>query len=155
MNLKMSFKKLTIGALILTALLSSGMLYFAKDIRETPGIRTLFISGPRFYPIALAVLMIVFCVISIIDTLKKPDKILEFPNAHKAVVTAAVTIIWIALWQYMGYFYLISFIAMGIILFYLNPAPASVKKICSSLAYDSVIIIFIYLTFAVALKMNL
>lgn len=155
MNLKISSKKANLCILMSLILISIGMLYFTKDIKTQLGSGSLFINGPKFYPILLSSLMILFCVISIIDTLKKPDKILEFPNAQKAIITSVVTVIWIALWQSYGYFYLLSFIAMAFLMFYLNPAPSGMKKLCSSLAYDAAITASLYLIFTVALKTNL
>ena len=105
MNLKISYKKANLFALVLLILMSVGMLYFTKDIKTQLGSGSLFINGPKFYPILLAVLMIVFCVISIVDTLKKPDKTVEFSNVQKAIVTSLVTLVWIVLWQYNGHFY--------------------------------------------------
>ena len=152
MNLKISYKKGSICALTLLILVSIGMIYFTKDIKTQFGSGSRFINGPKFYPILLAVLMIIFCVISILDTLKKPDKIMEFPNAQKAITTGVVTFVWVSLWQYIGYFYLISFFSMAILLIYLNPAPFSLKKIRNSLLWDISIIGAIYLIFAIALK---
>jgi hypothetical protein len=155
MHLKASYKKANLCVLALLILMSAGMLYFTKDIKSQMGSGSRFINGPKFYPMLLAVLMIVFCIISIADTLRKPDKVLEFPNAHKAIVTAVITFVWILSWQYVGHFYLLSFIAMAILLFYLNPAPSNLKKLCRSLAYDGIIMICLYLVFKVALKTTL
>jgi hypothetical protein len=154
MTLKISYKKFSISALFLLTLIGIGMIYFSKDIKSIVTASS-FINGPQFYPILLASLLILFCIISIFDTSKKPDKIIELPNAEKLFVTLGVIVVWTTFWYLYGFFYPSSTIAVAVLLFYLNPAPIDRKKISITALSDMLIMAFVYLIFTVALKVQL
>ena len=155
MDLKGSRKKLSVIALTLLIVVSGAMIYYAKNIVILEGMEMHFVSGPKFYPIVLSVLMIIFCAFSILNTLKGPEKTLEFRNIQKPIIVLVITFLWIFMWNYVGYFYLCSFVAMGLLMFYLNPEKFSFRKIYKSLVFDAIIVTSIYIIFSVALKMQI
>ena len=160
MNVKLSYKKCSVVCLVLLMIISAGMIYFTKDIRAQFG--QLFINGPKFYPILLSSIMLLSCLASIFHTLKKEDKIIEFPNFHKPVIVSGILLAWVIAWQTCArvivtntYFYPISALGVGALLLYLNPEPWSVKKLAKSALIDAAVIVPLYLLFAVGLRMRL
>ena len=148
--MRVSFKKASVAVLSGLIVIGVLMIYYARVIKKQIG--SMFVNGPQFYPILLASIMIICCVISIWDTLRKEDKIIELPNIKIPMVLLCLTIIWVLLWQKFGYFYLISSIFVGIMLFYLNPASMGPKKLFNTILFDGIIIASVYLIFDAGLK---
>ncbi|MDR1977816.1 MAG: tripartite tricarboxylate transporter TctB family protein [Synergistaceae bacterium] len=150
--MKISYKKWSIGVLFFLIFCALAMIYFTKDIKQQAN--TVLLSGPRFYPILLACLLIVFCLISIVFSARKPDKFIEFPNIHRPLVTLGIFFAWTLIWQFWGFFYLVSSIAIFVITVFLNPEPMSVKKIRNAIVLDAIIMGLVYLLFTLLLNVK-
>lgn len=150
--MKISFKKCSIGALIILIFCSLGMIYFAKDIKAIGASN--WITGPRFYPILLACLLILFSVISLIVTIRRPDEEIILPNFVRSAITLAVIIAWAVLWELTGYFYVLSLVSMFLLIMYLNPEKLGGRKIMKAVLLDAIIIGFVYVLFTLILKVK-
>ena len=149
---RISFKKFSIVALIALIVLGIFMIYGANQI-TIQNKNDHYIYGPQFYPIMIGSLLVLSSIICIITTLKKPDKIIELRDLHKALFGLAVMIVWILCWQFFGHFYICSFIFCAIMIYFLNPKPLSRHKILvSTLLPDAILVGCVYLIFDVAMK---
>ena len=151
--MKVSYKKSSMVFLSILILLAIGMIFFTKDIREQAD--SLFINGPKFYPILLACLLILFSIISFIDTWRKEDRVIDLPEIKRPTFILFVTLVWVILWQTIGYFYALSAIAMFVLIIFLNPKPFSLKKAAWALFSDLIVVALLYGVFAIGLKAQL
>ena len=148
---KLSFKKCNIFVLACIILVGIFIIYYASGIQVRH--KTMYVAGPSFYPILVASLLILFSIISIVSTLRKPDEIIELPNLGKAFFGLACLVAWIICWERYGYFYLFSFIFCGILMYFLNPKPFSRHKLLvSTLLPDIVIVASVYIMFDICMK---
>ena len=152
MNLKISYKKLSVVVLMILIFISIGMIYLARDIRSV--LRVRFILGPQLYPVLLGSGLLLFCLKLIIDTIKKPDEIIEIRRAHRILVVLGLILAWVLCWQNFGNFYKFAFVFTGIMLYYLNPdTTLSAKKILIGTLLPNIIIVGgCYLLFGIALR---
>ena len=154
-NLKISYKKCSYVLLVFFMLVAIFIIYFSRDIRELGLGVGVFVSGPKFYPIMLGVIMLLVCAASIISVYKmEKDKFFELPNFHIPLILFAILLVWVSLWRLFGYFYLVSAVCMMALLVYLNPEPMSLKKIVKSVLINAVILLVTYLSFTVGLNVS-
>ena len=66
MKFKLSYQKASTVLLSILIIVSVGIIYYAQGIKVI-GVRSYF-AGPRFYPIVVASLMLIFCIASLIET---------------------------------------------------------------------------------------
>jgi hypothetical protein len=150
--MKISYKKFSTAIAVFILLIVIIMLYLTSGIKTRGILATTFIKGPKFYPTLIGSLLLIFPVISIISDMRKKDSEVEFKNIKRCVGIFFVTIVWAVLWQTFGHFYSISCIFVGLILFFLNPAPVSPRKFGFTLLQITAIMGPIFLLFAVLLK---
>ena len=150
--MRMSYKKLSVVFLSVFAVAGVIFYFQAMKFPEAMGPAA---SSPTFYPKLLSVLMTLFSVVGIITTLKKEDKIIEIPSIKNYFFVLVVTIVWVFAWQNLGYFYLVSAIGVGVMLYYLNSKPNSLTKIRNTLLIDAGIIAFVYAVFDKFLNVSL
>lgn len=150
----MSYKKLSVALLTFFAATGAAMIYFATKLKVQRG--AMFVNGSQFFPMLLGGLIVLFCICSVIDTLRKPeDEVVTVPKFGNIAISLGLTILWTALWQYVGYFYVVSFVFVALFIYIFNPAPHSPRKIRETLVFDVIIIAVIYLVFTVGLKTQL
>ncbi|MDR1828556.1 MAG: tripartite tricarboxylate transporter TctB family protein [Methylobacteriaceae bacterium] len=150
----MSHKKLSLMMLAAFAGIGLAMIYYARFFRIQK--HALFVNGSQFFPMLLGGMIVLFCVVSAVATvMRTEDEIIVIPNIQNILLTLAVTLAWVACWQYIGYFYAFSFFFVGFLIFRFNPAPASLMKLRDTLMYDGVIITVVYILFTFGLKTNL
>ncbi len=112
--MNVSAKKLTYVVLTILMLFAIGYYYMA-----TYAIREIFITdtlGPRQFPRILSILLAISCIFSFIQTLKREDHIITFPNYRMIIVTIIFTSLYFISWKEMGYFYLNTFIFLLLLL---------------------------------------
>ena len=98
-------------------LLILGVFYFlsAQKMGEVQGPNTL---GAGYFPTLLAVLLFILCIVSLVQRLlKKDDKKIEIPNFGKIIITIVCTALYIALWDAVGNFILLTFILLVALFF--------------------------------------
>ena len=149
----MSYKKASIVVMSTLILLGIIGIYYALQIRSL--FRTTFINGPRFYPVMLCSMIVLFSGISLIQALFAPDRHIELPNMKNFFFVLGVIIVWSVLWQTIGSFYLVSFFAVGGMLYWLNPAPNSLRKLGNTFVIDVIIIAIVYASFGLGLNISL
>ncbi len=150
---KLSYNKLSIFFLILFAIFAATQFFVAQKLPLPPG---LYVTSPGFYPSMISVLIFISCVVGIITTLRKKDKSVEIPSNYKNILLVFVIIfLWILLWKNMGYFYLVSMLCMGLLIYFLNPSPNSFIKIRNTVFTDLIIILVFYIVFQNFLGVNL
>jgi hypothetical protein len=152
----MSYKKMSvcINAISIGAVFF--LLYKAAGFQTDGAVAQTFFNGPRFYPMVLCIFFVIFSIASIISTLrKKEDRKVEFKNLRPCIIVTLLVIAWVVLWQLVGYFYIFGFIFVWLILYYLNPASASRRKLVITLIADIGIVLPIFLLFSIILKASI
>lgn len=129
---------------------------FFNMAHEFPVNETIPMSGPSYYPKLLCFFMVIFGMGGILTTARMPkDKYIEIPNIKNILFLVIILAIWAFLWQRFGYFYQIAFLAVGAILFYLNPEPISLKKIRNTVIIDVIIVGIFYIVFNLIMSVRI
>ena len=146
----MSFKKASVFTLSFFILLGGAGIYFATKFKTMA--TQAFLSGPKFYPILLCSLLVLFSAIAMIDDLRKEDKKVEIPNIKRFFIVLLIIALWLFLWIKLIGFYPSSMICIALMLLYLNPKKGFKNKIKETLIADIIIVGLIYFVFTVLLK---
>ena len=113
---------------------------------ETPIVRLTI--GPGYYPALLCGALIIASAVSLIKTFKsRDDRVIELPKIKNALLIIVVFTAFLAFWKVTGQFYVVSFISMGILLYFLNPQPNGVGKVVKAVAISLCIQVFVYFVF--------
>ena len=153
MNIKLSYRWASVVMLLALMVTSALVIFFAKDIRMIGTLN--YFAGPRFYPIALASLIIIFSVLSIVEVWRKPDQHIIIKNVQRPVILLGIIIAWAYLWEATGRFYVVSSGSIAVIMYCLSPASRSIKKVLVTLAMAVIIMAVIYLIFSVGLRVRI
>ncbi len=87
------------------------IIYFLSINLSGAGLAAPTELGPRYFPNVLSVLLLIFCVISLISTIKSGQKDkFEIPSAKYMVLTTIITVLFIASWSLFDLFYVSVFI---------------------------------------------
>ena len=150
----MSYKKVSIAVMSLLIVLGAIGIWFSTQITVAPSSG--YIGGTQFYPTLLCSLIILFSAIALVGAIRMPDnRYIELPNMKYYVIILAITVAWVALWQTIGMFYIVSYVMVGLVLYILNPAEYSLKKVRNTLIIDAILVGCGYLIFDVALGLSL
>jgi hypothetical protein len=104
--------------------------------------------GPDFFPKVVTVLLIITCIISFFTTKRKTDdQKVELENIKFVIYTILATIVFAALWQFLGLFYVCSFVFIFALLFLYNNNGNIIKKMLISLGISLAVILFVYVVF--------
>ncbi|PIC65151.1 hypothetical protein CSV79_02480 [Sporosarcina sp. P13] len=142
----MSKKKLDISILVVIILM--GIYYISTAVKANEGTPEGEL-GSGFFPIILGVALISFCLVSILKWLKKTDEILHFDGMKKILLTISIIIVYFLAWEYIGYFYILTFILL-FVLFTVFRWPLAIKKsrmITVNLLVSLALMAFIYVLF--------
>lgn len=122
---------------------------------QMTGISQLNNLGPGFFPKILAVLLMVLCVISFIQTLlKKEDKKIVIGNGKMVVATVLITATYFLVWYYHGYFYIVTFIYLSVLinLYHVkSDKKLTIKAVGLNTLISFVMILVIYVIFDLVL----
>lgn len=142
----MSKKKLDISILLVIILMGIYYIYTAVKANEGTTEGEL---GSGFFPIILGITLIIFCLISILKWLKKTDEVINFDGTKKILLTIGIIIVYFLAWQFIGYFYILTFILLfGLFTFYRWPvAMKKTRFITVNLLVSFVLMAFVYLVF--------
>lgn len=108
---------------IMSVVLIMGGLAYALNLNYSAS-QTIYFSGsgvgPTYFPNVLTGLLVILCVVVLIKNLRNsdPDNVEKVvtENSKYILATLALTIAFIASWQYLGYFYLNVFVLLTILL---------------------------------------
>lgn len=141
----MSYKKGTNIMLLIIVLLASTFLFQSFSLKT---ISTNQPVGPDFFPKVITILLIITCIISFITTKRKTeDHKVELENFKFVIYTILATILFVGLWQFLGLFYLCSFIFIFALIYLYNNNSKTSSKILTSLGVSLVVILFVYAVF--------
>lgn len=108
---------------IMSVVLILGGLGYALNLNHSASQAIYFSGsgvGPTYFPNVLTGLLVILCVVVLIKNLR--DKSAENTgkvvthNSRYILATLALTVVFIASWQYLGYFYLNVFVLLTILL---------------------------------------
>jgi len=141
----MGYKKATCIANGILIALAIAFIVMALNFKE--GFVKLVISE-KYYPIGVAGLLIVACIISTIKTLAgDDDHKVEIKGWKNILLVLGTCIVFALLWKYVGHFYVIAFVLMSGLMYVLNPEPHSKKKVLKTLLTNLAIVLVIYVGF--------
>lgn len=108
---------------IMSVVLILGGLGYALNLNHSAS-QTIYFSGsgvgPTYFPNVLTGLLVILCIVTLVKNLRdtSPDNTekVETANSRYILATLALTIAFIASWQYLGYFYLNVFVLLTILL---------------------------------------
>ena len=143
--MRFSYKKATLVANLFFILLSVAFLIMAANFEQAV-IR--LAVDPSYYPILVCVGIIITATVSIVSTLRNPnDRVVEIPNPKKGLIIIGLFALFVLLWQFIGQFYVVSFVVMGAVLYTMSPQPNSLKKIIKTCVISLCMQIFVYFIF--------
>lgn len=139
----MSYKIASYVSLIFFAII--GVLFFSSSLQlpEASG-QTI---GPEYFPRLLSILLIIFCIISLLSTKKKKEEHVEFKNPRYIIFTVLLSIVFIGLWHMFGLFYIFAFGYMAILFYFYNQDKHSIKKALKYIAIALGMAIILYVLF--------
>lgn len=144
----MSFKKASLIALTIMIGLGAVGIFLATQINDI-GVDS-FVGGPKFYPMMLLGIVIIFGIWDFILTLKETDeRKFTIPEIKRLGVSILMVAAWIVLWKYAIGFYPAGVLMAFLMLYYLNPETNKAKKIKSAVIADVLIMGAIYVIFTV------
>ncbi|MCP8615661.1 tripartite tricarboxylate transporter TctB family protein [Salirhabdus salicampi] len=118
--------------------------------------------GPDYFPKAISLLLVIFCVFSFITTKKREDQKLELVNLRYVIYTIVLTILYVGVWHFLSrYFadlwqtfkgyYIISFFFITSLIYIYQPKKSGKKRMLFASISSFILIVFIFLIFDVFL----
>lgn len=147
----MSYKTATYVSLLFFAAISIYFLTASAALPPASGNQI----GPAYFPRAISILLILFCIISFFKTLKKKDEEkLRTPNLLYIVVTLLLTFFFVIVWQWTNRFYVPAFVFIAILIYLYNQTGHSSAKVIKSTVISLAIILAVYLIFGILLDVS-
>jgi len=152
--MNISFKKASLFALSLTLVL--GLLFFAFSFKlpmSTPGM----VVGPGYYPRVLSSFLTIASAIGLFVQARKPDdgKKMEIKKPMYFMLVLGLSVLIAGVWHATHSFYLVAVPVTLVLLWILNPEPASRKKAVKTAGIAAVLLGVVYVLFTVILQLNL
>lgn len=109
--------------------------------------------GPAYLPVSLAWIMIIFCVIGLVQTIIKGGQVaVEFSGLKKIFVTIAALAVFFVLWEYLGYFYLLSTVFLaGLLIYYASDEALTGRLILACIVGSLIFNVLLYCFFTFVL----
>lgn len=137
----MSFNKATYATLITLVLLAVFYFMYANSLSTQQSTGTI---GASYFPKLLSTALIILCIISFFQTLKKEDTKISLPNLGITLTVIAITVLYLISWNFLGFFYINTFLYLLILFILLK---RSKKHIWLFLITALVMNLFIYFLF--------
>ena len=150
----MSFKKSSLTAFGFTFVM--GIIFYVLSFKLPMSIPGMVI-GPGYYPRVLSGLLILTSAAGFLVHLKKADTEEKIQIKKKGLffMVLGLGVALAAYWNATHDFYPAAIPATLIMLWFLNPEPASKKKALKTAAAAAVLLAVIYALFSVVLQLNL
>jgi hypothetical protein len=107
--------------------------------------------GPAYFSSIVSVLLILCCILSIVTTMKKKDEHIPLPNLRYIIWTIVLSALFTAVWQWIGLFYVLSFVFLAILIYLYDQAKPSFKKAFKASAISLLMVLLVYGTFELLL----
>lgn len=141
----MSKKRLDV--IVSCLLIGLGILYLIKSINLPQGNSGELSSG--LFPAILGIALIGLCIINISRGWKEKDKTVQFPGLKKNLITIGMITIYFILWQLIGYFYILTFLLLFILItFYRMPLGIRIPLLITNFLVSIGLTLFIYVLFS-------
>ncbi|WP_249869201.1 tripartite tricarboxylate transporter TctB family protein [Oceanobacillus saliphilus] len=147
----MSYKKSTYVSLILLIAMALVFMFVSSDLA---GIQPNQPSSPATFPRIVATLIIIVGVISFITTLRQEDEKVELANFKYVITTIVATVIFLILWQYLGLFYILSFLLLCFLFYIFSNINNKIRKLLISGGTAITVVGLIYVVFSQLLGVN-
>ena len=95
------------NTVVLVCIALFGVAYLTIT-REISAVANADSIGPAYMPLALGVLLLVFCVIAAVREYRSESTALVIENKTEIACTVVLTAIYFASWEYLGHFYLVT-----------------------------------------------
>lgn len=112
--------------------------------------------GPAFFPTAIAVVMLAFCVIVLLRSFAaKPVKV-DFDNKGAMAIALVITVLFLILWAtFHKFFFLWVFLmACGMFFGFQGWKVRNIKLLSTGLGLGAGITLFVYIVFGMLIKLN-
>ncbi|MCM3761123.1 tripartite tricarboxylate transporter TctB family protein [Alkalihalobacillus oceani] len=143
----MSYRLATYLSLLFLAGLGVLFMYTSLQFNDRASGQ---IIGPAFFPQLVSGLLIFMCIISAFTTWRKEktsDDTLNIPQLKYILFTIVALVIFVALWDAFGLFYLFALLFLSSLLYVYNRKDSTKKRILKAVGLSIVIGLFIYLVF--------
>lgn len=109
--------------------------------------------GPAYLPVSLAWITIGLCSIGLVQTfIRNNREMIRFPGLPKIIATTFILVVFFTLWEWIGYFYVLSTVLLaGLLIFYSNDGVLTRKLIAACVAGSFVFNVLLYLFFTYVL----
>jgi hypothetical protein len=107
--------------------------------------------GPAYFPGIVSVLLILCCILSLFTTMKKKDEHIPLPNLRYIIWTIVLSALFTAVWEWMGLFYIVSFVFLAILIYLYDQAKPSFKKAYKASGISLLMVLLVYGTFELLL----
>lgn len=147
----MSARKGTLTALV--CLICLGIVYLISA--QKLGGATSTTLGPGYFPTILGIALIVMCIISGVQTFRKPDKQIKIPNLKLVFLTILIIAVYFIAWNTLGYFYLCTFIFLFILFMLYRHNQENLTKIfIPNILMSIIITLIIFVVFDVIMSVR-
>lgn len=151
----MNFRKASLIALSVT--LFVGVMFFILSQglpMSSPGV----VIGPGYYPRSLSILLIVSSMIGLYKNYRKKDSNIHFidiPKPRFFFLVLSLALIVATIWHITRRFYPVAILSTLLLLWFLNPEPATPRKAIKTIFLTSVLIGILFILFSMLLQLNL
>lgn len=146
----MSYNKATLVVMALLLVLAVAYGWEATSFHD---MRNRNSVGPSYFPVALAVILALLCIVSAVQSLVRADTRVELPNMPLIAATVALTGAFLIVWAMLGAFYLGGFVLMLSLIFLYDPVFTP-RAILRNLAVAISVILFTYLLFGLLIQIR-
>jgi hypothetical protein len=107
--------------------------------------------SPATFPRLVSILLVITCIISFFMTRKKENEDVDLVNFRFLIYTVLAVILFIMMWQLVGYFYPLSFAFLTALLYIYSDQENKVKKLLKAMLISLIVVLLTYLVFGVLL----
>lgn len=142
----MSSRKATYVSLVLLLLLGGVYLNAANNLSVSIDAGAI---NQSYFPKLLFYLLFILIIISLVTTFfKKEDEKIGLPNIKTILITILITVIYIALWNIFGYFYIFTFLFLiALLTLYRWKIGMNVKTVIVNFSIAIGMTLFIFIIF--------
>lgn len=137
--------------LVCIALFGLIYLYYTREIAALPSTDAI---GPAYLPAVLGVLLLVFCGIAAVREYRAESTHLVIEHKAEIALTAILTAIYFAAWQYIGYFYVMTGIFFVALVVAYTRKSLTPRGVGFAVFYGIIFAVSLYVIFGWALETN-